>query len=124
MIRYEYLLEMLRAGIIDNLEKQVPYHIQINGKKICTYKSDFEYELDGKKVVEDYKGVRTAIYKLKKKMVEAQYGIEIVEVTHKEIHDMQHPRRSELRKIYDRIQSLRIQRKLQPYQTLDLENLK
>jgi len=32
-------------------------------------------------VVEDVKGARTAVYCLKKKLVEAIYGIEIVEVT-------------------------------------------
>lgn len=49
--------------------------------KIGRYVADFAYwTKDDKYVVEDVKGVRTPVYRLKKKIVEAQYGIEIREV--------------------------------------------
>lgn len=62
-------------------EVQVPYLIEINGKKICKYLADFKVlYADGHTEVVDVKGFRTDIYKLKKKLVEATYGIEIKEV--------------------------------------------
>lgn len=50
--------------------------------RIGEYRADFKYQ-DGRTVpcvVEDVKGVKTAIYRWKKKHVEAQYGIEVVEI--------------------------------------------
>jgi len=47
--------------------------------KVGYYKADFKYLLNGEEVVEDVKGVKTPIYRLKKKMVEATHGIEIKE---------------------------------------------
>ena len=47
-----------------------------------TYYADFRY-LDaetGRTVVEDVKGVATPVYKIKKKIIEASYRIEIVEI--------------------------------------------
>lgn len=51
------------------------------GVKVGEYRADFRYTERGRgDIVEDVKGVRTPVYRLKKKMVEAQYGIEIREV--------------------------------------------
>lgn len=62
-------------------ERQVAYVVEIKGKKIFTYKADFKVRYaDGSEKVYDVKGVRTAVYRIKKKAVEAQFGIEIVEV--------------------------------------------
>jgi hypothetical protein len=47
-------------------------------ERIFNYYADFL--VDGIKVI-DTKGVRTPIYKMKKKMIETLYGIEIEEVT-------------------------------------------
>ncbi len=70
-----------KADQVVSYEVQVPYQIEINGKKICKYLADFRVlYADGRVEVVDVKGFRTSIYKLKKKMVEAQYGIEIIEV--------------------------------------------
>lgn len=53
----------------------------MNGKKICKYIADFRVTYaDGRIEVVDVKGVRTGVYRLKKKLVEAQYGIIIIEV--------------------------------------------
>jgi hypothetical protein len=46
-----------------------------------TYIADFTYfEKDGQQVIEDVKGVRTPVYRLKKKIIEAEYGIAITEI--------------------------------------------
>lgn len=80
MERYLVLKMHLRAGIIFDLELQPAFPIFINGRKICTYKADFRYrDLDGRITIEDAKGMRTEIYSLKCKLVEAVYNIRILE---------------------------------------------
>ena len=55
-------------------ERQVPFQITLNEKKICKYYADFiVLYADGRKEIVDVKGYRTALYKLKKKLVEAQF---------------------------------------------------
>lgn len=71
---------LLKQGEIKSVERQPAFKIEINGRKICTYRADFKITYaDGHEEIEDVKGVRTAVYRLKKKMVEAIYGIEIKE---------------------------------------------
>ena len=66
------------GGTLFNLRMQVPYVFKIDGKKIFTYKADFQYtDKEGKEHVIDVKGVETPVFRLKKKLIEAQYGIEI-----------------------------------------------
>ena len=87
--RYCELRLLLRAGEIENLEMQPKYPISINGVKICTYIADFRYVSrkqgpqgqEGHVVVEDVKGTKTPLYRLKKKLVEALYpGVKIEEI--------------------------------------------
>ena len=81
--RYEQLKDMEQRGYIGNLELQPRYPLTVKGAKVGTYIADFRYRALGvgpREVVEDVKGVLTPVYRLKKKMVEAQYGITIVEV--------------------------------------------
>jgi len=60
---------------------QMPFQVILNEKKICKYIADFKVTYaDGRVEIVDVKGVRTDVYRLKKKLVEAQYGITIVEV--------------------------------------------
>lgn len=47
---------------------------------MCTYRADFTYLADGQLVVEDAKGHRTEMYLLKRKWLEAEYGITVREV--------------------------------------------
>jgi len=80
--RWGELTAMERGGSIKDLERQIKYDIVVNGEKICKYVADFRYnqiEEDGsqKEIVEDAKGVETADFKLKKKLMKAVYGIEI-----------------------------------------------
>ena len=87
--RYCELRLLLRAGEIENLEMQPKYPITLNGIKIATYIADFRYVSrkqgpqgqDGHVVVEDVKGTKTPVYRLKKKLVEALYsGVKIEEI--------------------------------------------
>lgn len=72
---------LLRAGEIRDLEYQPVFHLVVNGVKVGKYIADFSYYVPAKGfVVEDVKGVRTPTYRLKKKLVEALYGITITEV--------------------------------------------
>jgi hypothetical protein len=76
---------MLQAGKIKNLVVHPKFPCVVNGKKICTYIADFEFELEGDevtcKVVQDVKGMKTPTYRLKKKLVEALYpGVTIEEI--------------------------------------------
>ena len=69
------------AGEISDLETQVPYRCDVNGKLICRYYADFRYKVNERVIVEDTKGVLTHVFNLKKKLVEALYpdvSIEIV----------------------------------------------
>jgi Flp pilus assembly CpaF family ATPase len=75
--RYGELKTLLKSGLISDLELQVPFPCVINSKKICSYKADFVYTQDGKRIIEDVKGFMTRDFKLKKKLVEALHNIEI-----------------------------------------------
>lgn len=78
--RWLYLRVEELAGRISNLRTQVPYEIVINGLLVCKYIADFVYDQDGVEIVEDVKGFKTQIYRLKKKLMLAVLGIEIKEV--------------------------------------------
>ena len=80
--RYSELKMMEKAGIINSLKFQPEFKCMVNGKKVCTYKADFEYLMVdeegpqgqiGYYIVEDVKGFKTPVYRLKKKLVEACY---------------------------------------------------
>lgn len=76
-----------RAGKITDLRRQVSYELlpsqRIDGKVVerpVKYIADFVYKTNGKEIVEDTKGFRTADYKLKRKLMLYFYGIRIKEV--------------------------------------------
>ena len=77
-----------RAGIIKHLREQVTYELiptqrDVNGKVIeraCSYVADFVYtDKDGNLVVEDTKGMRTEVYRIKRKLMLHVHGIRILE---------------------------------------------
>jgi hypothetical protein len=89
--RYQELLLLGMAGEIRNLELQPRFPLHVGGVKVGDYVADFRYEeragIDTvlgcdrwRDVTEDVKGVRTPVYRMKKKHVEAEYGIAIREV--------------------------------------------
>ena len=83
LARWQELNLLLRAGEIKKLERQVPFVLSVNGIKICVYKADFVFweRVDGgwAQTIEDVKGVRTAVYVLKKKLMLACLGLTITE---------------------------------------------
>jgi hypothetical protein len=69
------------ADKVIDYERQVKFPVEVMGRKICTYKLDFKVtygDLSVKYI--DVKGMKTPVYNLKKKLVEAIYGITITEV--------------------------------------------
>lgn len=85
-----------RAGKISKLKRQIPYTLipaqhettldTKTGKpkrkcieRACTYIADFTYWEDDKFIVEDAKGMKTDVYKIKKKLMLFVYGIQIRE---------------------------------------------
>lgn len=81
--RYLELKSMVDRGEISELHEQVKFTFAHNGVKICSYIADFTYSKNGKEVVEDVKSEMTKklpVYKMKKKMMVAFFGIEINEV--------------------------------------------
>lgn len=81
--KYRELKIQERMGLIKNLKLQPSFEVVVNGVKICTYVADFTAwdAITGEQVVIDVKGFKTPVYKIKKKLVEAIYGIKIVEVS-------------------------------------------
>jgi hypothetical protein len=70
--RYSELKMLENAGVISNLELQPKFNITDSvvweGKTLRArnYIADFKYIQDGKEIVEDTKGCKTELYKLKK----------------------------------------------------------
>ena len=84
--RYQELKLLIRAEQITDLVLQPAFvlhvvnHLTGEVFVIGRYIADFSYVCDGHKVVEDVKGMMTPVYRLKKKFVEAEYGIRITEI--------------------------------------------
>ena len=87
---YSYYLKyklMEQAGEIHDLKMQVPFtlietfKLQDKTYRKTIYKADFTFiDKQGKYHVIDVKGIKTDVYKLKKKLMAWKYGIEIEEV--------------------------------------------
>lgn len=72
--RYRELLLLKAAGEIDNLELQVKFPLVVNGTRVAFYIADFTYDQNGYQVIEDFKGVSTAIFRLKWKILQAMFA--------------------------------------------------
>lgn len=83
--RYLVLKGMEEDGIIGDLRRQVRYELvpafDVDGRhyRPVYYVADFVYVKDGKEVVEDVKGMRTDVYRLKSKLFARRYGMGIME---------------------------------------------
>ena len=85
--RWTELRLLERAGAITELDRQVKFELipsqRIDGKVVeraCSYIADFVYNENGKKVVEDTKGIRTTDYIIKRKLMLFVHGIRIREI--------------------------------------------
>ena len=78
-LRCDLLYLQQRGGVISQLKQQPKFVLQrgyqYEGKKIRSlcYFADFSYLEDGVRVIEDCKGFRTNVYKLKKKLFLHKY---------------------------------------------------
>lgn len=77
--RYQELLLLKDQGEITDLKCQQKIACVVNLQHVCNYVADFVYQEAGARVVEDCKGFRTEIYRLKRKLVSACHGITIRE---------------------------------------------
>lgn len=74
---YNRLKQLEDAGKIADLRIQPEFSCEINGSLICKYRADFSFIRNGTRVVVDVKGMETAVFKIKRKLVEAMHGVEI-----------------------------------------------
>ena len=88
--RYKQLKLLERAKAIKNLKLQVPFLLQDSFKKNgktyrkIEYVADFVYEENGKIIVEDTKGVKTEVFKIKQKLFEQKYPDLTIKIITKE----------------------------------------
>lgn len=81
--RWEILKLRERAGEIGSLRRQVSYALVDNGFLICQYIADFVYTEGAATIVEDVKSPITRkkdSYRIKLKLMQSKYGIQIREV--------------------------------------------
>lgn len=78
--RYMVLRLLEMGGQIQDLRLQVPYVIIEKSKhgKAIKYIADFVYKENGKEIIEDTKGYKTDVYKIKKRLM-AEKGFNIKE---------------------------------------------
>lgn len=85
--RYLVLKSMEEDGTIENLRRQVRYELvpafDVDGRhyRPVRYVADFVYmdKETGKEIVEDVKGMRTDVYRIKSKLFARRYGMSIRE---------------------------------------------
>lgn len=85
--RWLELKRMERTGAIKDLQRQVRFELipafDVAGRhyRATIYVADFVYTdtVTGEEVVEDCKGYRTSVYRLKAKMFAHRYGVSICE---------------------------------------------
>ena len=75
--RYNELKLLEKLDEVVFFLRQVPFHLEWDSKYICDF---LVFWKDGSVTIEDVKGFKTAVYKLKKKAVESQYPIQISEI--------------------------------------------
>ena len=82
-LRYRDLKMLQHVGKIENLEMQPEYifPIEYDSGRHIRYKADFRYiDCDtGKTVVEDVKGFKTKVYRIKKAMMRYFHSIDVTE---------------------------------------------
>jgi hypothetical protein len=85
--RYLQLLTMQRARLITDLRRQVAYELAPSVKFVgaaratpaLRYVADFVYRQEGKTVIEDCKGFKTEGYRVKRHLMKALLGLDILE---------------------------------------------
>lgn len=78
--RWQVLRALEAGGKLAGLRRQVRYRLEVAGVHVADYLADFVYRDERGEVVEDVKGVRTAEYRLKRKLMLACHGVSIIEI--------------------------------------------
>lgn len=79
--RYQQLKVELDIGLITGLELQKRFQLKPYGVHVCDYVADFYYWRNGVEVIEDVKGYKTDVYRIKKKLVKACIWKDITEIS-------------------------------------------
>lgn len=75
--RYQELRLLEKAGEIRNLVAHVPYPLYVCDVIVAVLIIDFVYDEGDLTIPEDFKGILTPVFRLKRKMFEAYYGMKI-----------------------------------------------
>lgn len=76
--RYAVLKQREKQGIIWDLKLQPQFELNEGGTFSFKYRADFSYWENGNCfIVEDFKGMETAVFKKKKKLMKKVHGIDI-----------------------------------------------
>lgn len=75
--RYRELKTLQELGEVLFFLRQVPFHLEAGVKYVCDF---LVFWTNGEVSIEDVKGIKTDMYILKKKMVEATYPVTITEI--------------------------------------------
>lgn len=75
--RYRELKILQNTGEVLFFLRQVPFHLEAGVKYVCDY---LVFWTNGEVTIEDVKGIKTDMYIVKKKMVEAIYPVTIREI--------------------------------------------
>lgn len=79
--RWQELKLLERGKRISDLRRQVEYELipKMGPLRRIVYRADFVYKEDGREVVEDSKGFRDRVYKLKARLMLWRHNIPVVE---------------------------------------------
>lgn len=78
--RCDELHWLQKGGLVSDLEAhpQPVYRLEVNGELISTYRPDFRYvDEDGAQRVEDTKGMVTAEFEMKRRLMKALHQIDV-----------------------------------------------
>lgn len=75
--RYIVLKQREKQAIISDLKLQPQFELNEGGTFSFKYRADFSYWENGELIIEDFKGMQTAVFKKKKKLMKKVHGIDI-----------------------------------------------
>lgn len=81
--RYSQLRLLERAREIKALSRQPRFVLCVNGEEVCEYRADFAYFEGGRQIIEDFKGVLTREFLIKRKLFKALYPALELRVTNR-----------------------------------------
>ncbi len=81
--RHAQLKLLERARVIQSVSRQPRFTLCVNGEEVCEFVGDFAYFENGRQVIEDFKGVVTPLFRLKRKLFKALYPALELRVTNR-----------------------------------------